>query len=96
MPVLLQPAQRVRVTQNIRTRDGVWSLPVEGRVVSCEPRPTGSWFAHGKNDRLWLQRLRIEKADGEFIDLILDDGSEVVILRGSSPRDAEALRRPGT
>ena len=86
LPVL-QPSQRVRVTQNIRARDAVWSTSVEGRVLSCEPHPTGSWFAHGKNDRLWLQRLRLEKPDGEIVDLILDDGSEVQLLAEETPHD---------
>ena len=76
----LRPSQRVRVTQSIRARDVVWSAPVEGRVISCDPQPTGSWFAHGKDDRLWLERLRIEKADGEIVDLILDQASEIVPL----------------
>ena len=82
----LRPSQRVRVTQKIRARDAVWSASVEGRVISCEPQPTGSWFAHGKDDRLWLERLRIEKADGELVDLILDEGSEVEILFEKTPQ----------
>jgi len=27
---------------------------------------TGSWFAHSKDDKLWLDRLLIRKADGEL------------------------------
>ena len=83
---LLRPSQRVRMTQKIRARDVVWSAPVEGRVISCESQPTGSWFAHGKDDRLWLERLRIEKADGEIVDLILDEACEVVVLADKTPQ----------
>lgn len=77
----LTPGLRVRVAQRIATRDGVWTTMIEGKVVSCEPRPTGSWFAHGKDDRLWLNRLRIEGDDGELIDLTLDRNSTVTVLK---------------
>jgi hypothetical protein len=79
----LEPAQRVRVSQTVRTREGVWTTQVEGTVIESAPAPTGSWFAHGKNDRLWLQRLRIRCDDGEIVDLVLDTNSEVTILDGN-------------
>ncbi len=73
----LEPGQRVRVRQTIRTREGDWHIEVEGEVVACEPRPTGSWFAHGKNDRLWLARLILRKDDGEKVELNLSPESEL-------------------
>jgi len=76
----LQPSQRVRVTQNINSRTGQWGTQVEGTVVNCAPAPTGSWFTHGRNDKLWLQRLRLAKDDGEIVDLILDEGTVVTPL----------------
>jgi hypothetical protein len=76
----LKPSQRVRVVQAVDTREGPWSTQVEGRVLSCAPEPTGSWYAHGKGDHLWLQRLRIQKADGEIVDLVLDENSAVTVL----------------
>jgi len=75
-----KPLQRVRVTQTIQTRDGPWQTQVEGQVVSCESRPTGAWFAHGKNDKLWLRRLRLEKDDGEIVDLVIDGDTMVTAL----------------
>lgn len=80
----LKPSQAVRVVQTIRTREGAWRTAVEGKIVSLASRPTGSWFAHGKHDKLWLPRLRLEKEDGELVDLVLDDESIVTILDGSS------------
>jgi hypothetical protein len=74
------PSQRVRVRQRIRTRRGPWDTEVEGTVVSCTPEPTGSWYAHGKHDRLWLQRLRLRRSDGEIVDLVLDGDSSVTVL----------------
>ncbi len=79
----LNPGLRVRVAQRIAKRDGAWTTEVEGKVVSCDARPTGSWFAHGKNDRLWLHRLRIERDDGELIDLTLDRHSTVTVLQSA-------------
>ena len=76
----LKPSQLVRVTQVVDAREGAYGTQVEGRVLSCNAAPTGSWFAHGKGDRLWLQRLRIQKADGEIVDLILDEHSIVTVL----------------
>lgn len=76
-PPTLVPGQRVRVVQTVNTRDGPWQTEVEGEVVSCRPEPTGSWFAHGKNDRFWLLRLRLRRDDGELVDLTLDDRSQV-------------------
>lgn len=80
----LKPSQRVRVVQSICTREGPWRTEVEGKVISYTSKPTGSWFAHGKDDKLWLPRLRIEKEDGERVELILDGESVVTRLIDTS------------
>lgn len=80
----MKPSQRVRVLQTIRMREGDWQTGVEGEIVSVESKPTGSWFAHGKDDKLWLTRLRIRKDDGELVDLILDRDSVVTVLDDDS------------
>ena len=77
-PTSLKPDQKVRVIQTIRTRDGAWKTEIEGQVVSFKAQPTGSWFAHGKNDKYWLPRLRLKRTDGEIVDLVLDDESQIV------------------
>ena len=73
---------RVAVTQQIAARN--YSLPktVEGIVLAAEQRPTGSWYAHAKNNKLWLDRLVIKKADGEISVLNLDEFSRVEIKDG--------------
>jgi len=80
----IRPSQRVRVLQTVHAREGDWHAGVEGEVVSVESKPTGSWFAHGKNDKLWLTRLRIRKDDGELVDLVLDRDSVVTTLGENS------------
>lgn len=73
----LDPGRKVRVVQTIQTREGPWRTQVEGEILSCSPQPTGSWYAHGKHDRLWLRRLRLKRSDGEIVDLVLDEESVV-------------------
>ncbi len=51
-----------------------------GVVEAWEELPTGSWFAHGKDDRLWLKRLRLRKADGEVTSLVIDDSTAIAKL----------------
>ncbi|MDX1682523.1 MAG: hypothetical protein R3336_05345 [Phycisphaeraceae bacterium] len=72
-----EPGQQVRVTQQIPQRDEVWTTTVEGEVVSAEQAKTGSWFAHSKDDKLWLDRLVLRKSDGEIIVCNLDGYSHV-------------------
>lgn len=76
----LQPGARVRVTQQIAARDYTWANETTGAVVSYEQKPTGSWYAHGKDDKLWLDRLTVRKLDGELTTLNLDEFSKIEIL----------------
>ena len=73
----LVPGTRVRVTQQIAARDRTWTSEVRGTVVSYDQQPTGSWYAHSKGDKLWLDRLTLRKEDGELITLVLDAFSHI-------------------
>lgn len=75
----LTPGAQVTVTQQVPHRDRVWVTSVSGTVVSFEQRPTGSWFAHAKDKRLWLDRLVLRKPDGELTTLSLDQYSRVEV-----------------
>lgn len=77
----LVPGATVEVVQQVPHRDRVWAQTVRGTVVSYEQRPTGSWFAHSKDDKLWLDRLVIRKEDGEIFTLNLDQYSVVKVLK---------------
>jgi hypothetical protein len=68
----LRPGVRVRVTQQIAARHYALSSEVRGTVLSFEQKRTGSWYAHSKDDKLWLDRLLLKKDDGELITLNLD------------------------
>lgn len=79
----LSPGQRAAVIQQIPQRDQVWTTRVEGEVVRCEQKKTGSWFAHGKDDKLWLDRLTLRKDDGEIVVCILDQYSRIEVLNAA-------------
>jgi len=79
-----EPGQRVQVTQQIPQRDRVWTTQVTGQVVRYEQRKTGSWYAHGKDDKLWLDRLVIKKDDGEIVVCNLDGYTNVQLLTDAS------------
>ncbi len=70
--LVLSPGTRVRVTQQVPQVADVWTTTVEGSVVRFRQAKTGSWFAHGANDKLWLDRLEVRLDDGELVTLNLD------------------------
>ena len=75
----LLPGAKVKVTQQIPARNRTWTNEVVGTILAYDQRPTGSWFAHSKGDKLWLDRLLIKKDDGELLTLNLDDYSRVEV-----------------
>jgi hypothetical protein len=75
-----QPGQRVRVTQQIPQRARTWTITIEGQVIAFEQRKTGSWYAHSKHDKLWLDRLQLKKDDGEVVVCNLDEFTHVDLL----------------
>ena len=80
IPPQVQVNDRVEVTQVIERREGDWETTVCGTVVKIEEQPTGAWFAHGVDGKLWLGRLELRKEDGELTTLILDRHSRIKIL----------------
>lgn len=52
-----------------------------GTVVEYKQKPTGSWYAHAKDDKLWLDRLVLKKDSGEVTTLNLDEYAVVEILQ---------------
>jgi hypothetical protein len=83
MPLSLQrlePGQRVRVTQQLPHRDQSWTSTIEGVISRFRQAKTGSWFAHSKDDQLWLDRIELRLDDGEVTILNLDQYSVVEAL----------------
>ena len=86
-PENLTPGTRVTVTQQVQHKG--WTTTVTGTVEAAEQRKTGSWFAHAKDDRLWLDRLILKKDDGEIVVCNLDRYSRVE-LAGPAPEATSA------
>jgi hypothetical protein len=79
-----EPGQRVTVTQQIPQRDGVWTIAVQGTVQRFEQKKTGSWFAHAKDAKLWLDRLVVRKDDGEIVMFNLDPYTHVEVTAAAA------------
>jgi hypothetical protein len=76
----LIPGARVKVTQQIAGRDYTWTTTITGTITEYAQKETGSWYAHSRDDKLWLDRLAIRKDDGEMTTLNLDDYSVVEVI----------------
>ena len=77
-----EAGQRVTVTQQIPQVEKVWTNTITGTVQRYEQQKTGSWFAHAKDDTLWLDRLTLKLDDGEIVTMNLDQYSHVELADG--------------
>jgi hypothetical protein len=75
----LLPGAKVKITQQIAARNYTLQTIVRGTVLQYAQKETGSWFAHSRDDKLWLDRLSLKKEDGEITTLNLDEFSRVEI-----------------
>jgi hypothetical protein len=71
---------RVRVTKQLSHGDDLSPFRVEGEIVRMGQQKTGSWYAHSRDKKLWLDRLELRKGDGEIVVINLDDLSVVELL----------------
>ena len=86
--ILPPPGTRVRVTQQIAQRDTAWTNTTEGVITRYQQAKTGSWFAHAKDDQLWLDRLELRLDDGEVTILNLDQFSVIEPVSDDHERSA--------
>ncbi len=93
------PGQRVRVTQQTPRQLQTWTIKVEGTVQRAEQRKTGSWFAHARDDKLWLDRLVLKKDDGEIVVVNMDQFTHIDLLDTDpappTPNPADPSDDPG-
>jgi len=76
----LRVGDRVRVRQRMMFGLKPIETTVEGEVMRFGQQKTGSWFAHGSDDKLWLDRVELRKSDGELVMLNLDRNSVVEVV----------------
>lgn len=87
---LYQPGTRVRITQQIPRRTDTYTTTITGKVLRQERQNSGSWYAGNKCGKVWLDRLIIEKADGEVSILNLDEYTVVEVLQGPPAAPGES------
>ncbi|MHC4696498.1 MAG: hypothetical protein ACYTFA_07145 [Planctomycetota bacterium] len=79
------PGTPVCVRQTIELRGRNFETEAVGVIEAWEELPTGSWYAHGKDDKLWLKRLKLRKVDGEITLLVVDDNTSIAKLEAQTP-----------
>lgn len=77
------PGTPVCVRQIIERQGRSYETEVVGVVESWATESTGSWYAHGKDDKLWLHRLKLRKADGELTLVVIDDDTEIAKIEAA-------------
>ncbi len=80
----VKPGQQLRIRQKIGRREGDWQTEVTGTVLEVSQRKTGSWYAHAKDNKFWLHRIRLRKADGEITTITWDQSTQIDLLSDAS------------
>ncbi len=75
-----KPGQHVRITQTIEWGRHKDLARIEGVIVRLGQQKTGSWFAHSRDDKLWIDRVELRKNDGEIVVTNLDQNSTIEVL----------------
>lgn len=76
----VRPGQRIRLRQRIERREGDWHNETVGTVMAIKQEKTGSWYAHSKDNFLWLRRIQLKKDDGEITTLTADRFTSIELL----------------
>ncbi len=71
---------KVRVTSSLALGTTHSPFTVEGEILRMGQQKTGSWFAHARDKKLWLDRLELRKDDGELVVVNLDSASSVEVI----------------
>lgn len=77
------PGQRLRITQQVPKLGNAGetiSTTVEGALLASSQSKTGSWYAHSKDHKLWLDRVQLKKDDGEIVYVNLDQFTSIEVL----------------
>lgn len=71
---------KVRVTSSLALGTMHSPFTVEGEILRMGQQKTGSWYAHARDKKLWLDRLELRKDDGELVVINLDERSVVELI----------------
>jgi hypothetical protein len=84
------PGQRVRITQTIAWGRHKDKTTIDGEIVRLGQQKTGSWFAHARDDKLWIDRIELRRPDGEIVVCNLDQHSTIELLTDEGTPTGEA------
>jgi len=76
----IEIGRRVRVTQTVQWGRHEDRTVVEGVVRRMGRQKTGSWVAHEADDKLSIDRVELEREDGELVVCNLDRFSSVELM----------------
>lgn len=76
----LKPGDRVRVTQRVRVGKRQWRSTVEGTVEKTSRQLTGLHTDRARDDRVYVDALRLKRDDGEITTLTLDEFTDLEVL----------------
>ena len=76
----LKVGQKVRIRQKIDRREGDWHTELVGTIREIRQQKTGSWFAHNRDNKVWLYRIHLQKESGEISVLTIDQWTQVELL----------------
>jgi len=77
--------QRIEVTQQVPRQNQTYTTQTQGVVTKVEQKKTGSWYAHAKDQKLWLDRVYVRKGDGEIVVFNLDPLTHIEVLGDEEP-----------
>ena len=77
---LLTPGMKIRLTRQMPRLTKALESATEGVVLRVGQQKTGSWFAHSKDNKLWMDRIELRKADGELVHCNLDQYTHIDVL----------------
>ena len=75
-----EPGTRVRITQQVPRLSGSLATTFEGTVIATRQRKSGSWFAHSRDHKVWIDCIDIEKDDGELVTCNLDQWTHLEVI----------------
>lgn len=75
-----QVGKRVRITSQVLKGEGSIAASCEGVLLGAGTEKTGSWYAHSKDKKLWLQRVELLLDSGERRVCNLDQNTFVEVL----------------
>lgn len=76
----LKPGRRVRITQTIAWGRHKDQTAIDGTIRRLGQQKTGSWFAHARDDKLWIDRIELQRPDGEIVVCNIDQNSVIDLL----------------